>query len=186
MKKKLYQYIFCRLMGWKFEGSFDPNIKKSVIMVMPHTCNFDFFIGLFCRGIIDLEMNFVAKKELFVFPFGYYFKSIGGEPLDRSGNKNKVDAIVEIFNKKEVFRLAIAPEGTRSKVNELKTGFYYIAHKANVPIIPVAFDYGTKTIKISLPIIVSGDYESDKELILKHFIGSKGRFPERQYTYNGL
>ena len=131
-------------------------------------------------------MNFVAKKELFAFPFGYYFKSIGGEPLDRSGNKNKVDAIVDIFNKKEVFRLAIAPEGTRSKVNELKTGFYYIAHKANVPIIPVAFDYGTKTIKIGLPIIVSGNYESDKEMILNHFIGSRGRFPERQYTYNGL
>lgn len=186
MKKKLYHYIFCRLMGWKFEGSFDPKIKKSVIMVMPHTCNFDFFIGLFCRGIIDLEMNFVAKKELFVFPFGYYFKSIGGEPLDRSGNKNKVDAIVEIFNKREVFRLAIAPEGTRSKVTELKTGFYYIAHKAQVPIIPVAFDYGTKTIKIGSPITVSGNYDADKDLILRHFINVKGRFPERQYVYNGL
>lgn len=182
MKKKLYQFIFFQLMGWKIEGSFDSNIKKSVLMVMPHTSNFDFFIGLFTRGIIAIEMNFVAKKELFVFPFGIYFKVIGGAPLDRSGNKNRVDAIVEIFKKRDVFRLAIAPEGTRSKVIELKTGFYYIAHKANVPIIPVAFDYGTKSVKIGNPFLTSGNYDNDKAALLNHFKNTKGKIPNLQYT----
>lgn len=150
-------------------------------MVMPHTCNFDFFIGLFCRGIINLEMNFVGKKELFAFPFGYYFRSIGGAPLDRSGGKNNVDATVDVFNSREVFRMAIAPEGTRKKVTQLRTGFYFIAHKAGVPIIPVAFDYGKKEVKIGAPFNTTGNYEEDMKIILAHFKGVQGRFPEKQF-----
>ena len=147
MKKWLYQFIFLKILGWKIIGTMDGNVKKSILMVIPHTCNFDFFLGLFTRGIIGLEMNFVGKKELFTFPFGWYFRSVGGAALDRSGGKNNVDATVDVFNSREVFRLAVAPEGTRKKVTELKSGFYYIALKANVPIIPVAFDYSKKEIR---------------------------------------
>jgi 1-acyl-sn-glycerol-3-phosphate acyltransferase len=181
MKKRLYQLIFLKLLGWKIEGTIDGNIKKCVLMVMPHTCNFDFFIGLFSRGIIDLEMNFVGKKELFKFPFGWYFRSIGGAPLDRSGGKNNVDATVDVFNSREVFRMAIAPEGTRKKVTELRTGFYYIALKANVPIIPVAFDFGKKEVKLGQPISLTGNYDADIKIILSHFKGVKGKYPERQF-----
>lgn len=181
MKKQLYQFIFFRLLGWKITGTIDPDIKKCVLMVMPHTCNFDFFIGLFSRGIIGLEMNFVGKKELFAFPFGYYFKSIGGAPLDRSGGKNNVDATVDVFNSREVFRMAIAPEGTRKKVTQLKTGFYYIAYKANVPIIPVAFDYAKKEVRIGQPIPVNGSFEEDMKTILPHFKEAQGKFPEKQF-----
>jgi 1-acyl-sn-glycerol-3-phosphate acyltransferase len=124
VRKLLYQFIFFRLFGWKIVGIINEEVKKCVLMVMPHTCNFDFFIGLFSRGIINIEMNFVGKKELFMFPFGYYFRSIGGAPLDRSGGKNLVDAIVDVFNSRQVFRMAIAPEGTRKKVAELRTGFH--------------------------------------------------------------
>lgn len=168
-------------MGWRISGSIEANIKKCVFMVMPHTCNFDFFIGLFCRGIIGLEINFVGKKELFVFPFGYYFRSVGGAPIDRSGGKNNVDATVEVFNSREVFRLAIAPEGTRKKVNQLRTGFYYIAYKANVPIIPIAYDYVEKEVKIGLPFFLTGNYDEDMKVILPHFKGVKGKFPEKQF-----
>lgn len=181
MKRQLYKFIFFRIMGWKISGTIEPEVTKCVMMVMPHTCNFDFFIGLFCRGIIGLEMNFVGKKELFVFPFGYYFRSIGGAPLDRSGGKNLVDAIVEIFNSRAIFRMAIAPEGTRKKVTQLKTGFYYIAYKANVPIIPIAFDYSKKEVRIGNPITVSGNYETDMKIILPHFKGAQGKFPEKQF-----
>jgi len=115
MRKQLYEFIFFRILGWKLIGTVDAKVKKCVLMVMPHTCNFDFFLGLFSRGIIGVEMNFVGKKELFKFPFGWYFRSIGGAPLDRSGGKNNVDATVDVFNSKEVFRMAIAPEGTQKK-----------------------------------------------------------------------
>jgi len=181
MKKRLYEFIFFRLMGWKITGSFDENIKKCVIAVMPHTCNFDFFIGLLVRGIANQQMNFVGKKELFIFPFGYYFRSIGGAPLDRSGGKNLVDAIVDVFNSREIFRLGIAPEGSRKKVTELRTGFYYIALKANVPIVPVAFDFGKKEVKIGNPIYVSGAIDEDMKTYLSFYKGVNGKFPERQF-----
>lgn len=169
-------------MRWKILGEFDQNIKKCVIAVMPHTSNVDFFIGLLVRGIANQEMNFVGKKELFMFPFGYYFRAIGGAPLDRSGGKNLVDAIVSIFNNREVFRLGIAPEGTRKKVTELKTGFYYIALKANVPIIPVAFDFSKKEVKIGNAIYATGNYEEDMSKYISHYKGVKGKCPEKQYT----
>jgi 1-acyl-sn-glycerol-3-phosphate acyltransferase len=171
------------LLGWKLIGTVDANIKKCVIAVIPHTCNFDFFLGLFSRGIIGIEMNFVGKKELFKFPFGWYFRSVGGAPLDRSGGKNNVDATVAIFNKREVFRLALSPEGTRKKVTELRTGFYYIALKANVPIIPVAFDYSKKEVRIGNPVYVTGNYEEDMKIILPFFKDAKGKIQERGFSF---
>ena len=184
MKKWLYEFIFFRLMRWNMTGSFNPEIKKCVIAVMPHTCYCDFFIGLLVRGLNNQDINFVGKKELFVFPFGYYFRSIGGASLDRTGGKNLVDSIVDIFNSRTVFRLGIAPEGTRKKVTELRTGFYYIALKANVPIIPVAFDYGKKEVKIGKPLHPTGDFDGDIKMFLDFYKGVEGKYPERQYQIN--
>ncbi|PZQ83184.1 MAG: acyltransferase, partial [Flavobacterium johnsoniae] len=113
MKRIIYKLIFFKIMGWNIKGTMNPEIKKSIIIVVPHTSWHDFYIGLFARGIINLEMNYVAKKELFKFPFGAYFRWMGGAPLNRNSRQNTVEAIAEIFKKREVFRLAIAPEGTR-------------------------------------------------------------------------
>ena len=116
----------------------------------------DFYLGLFTRGITEVPMHFVGKKELFKFPFGWYFKWMGGKPLDRTGGLNKVDAIAKTFGDYDELRLAIAPEGTRKLVSELKTGFYYIALKANVPILPVAFDFGKKEVSIGKSFFPTG------------------------------
>ncbi len=181
MKKRLYSFIFYKLLGWKLIGNFDPKIKKCVFIVIPHTSNLDFFIALLVRGILDIEINFVGKKELFIFPFGYYFRAVGGAPLDRSGGKNNVDASAEVFAKHDVFRLALSPEGTRKKVKELRTGFYYIALKANVPIIPVAFDFRKKEVKIGQSLIPTGNYEEDMKLILPFYKGVVGKVLERSF-----
>ncbi|MFT5964807.1 MAG: 1-acyl-sn-glycerol-3-phosphate acyltransferase [Flavobacterium sp.] len=181
MKKQIYEWIFFKLMGWKIVGTIDSDIKKCVMMVMPHTSAHDFYLGIFTRGITGLQMNFVAKKELFVFPLGYYFKYMGGAPLDRSGGKNKVDSVAAIFDKKEVFRLAVLPEGTRKKVSEIKTGFYYIALKANVPLIPVAFDFGKKEVNLGAPLMASGNIEIDMPILMEHFIGVKGKIAENGF-----
>ncbi len=181
MKKQLYSFIFYKILRWKLIGTIAPNIKKCVVIVIPHTSNLDFFIALLVRGIMNVEINFVGKKELFIFPFGYYFRAVGGAPLDRSGGKNNVDATVEVFAKHETFRLALSPEGTRKKVTELRTGFYYIALKANVPIIPVAFDFGKKEVKIAQPFIPTGNYDLDMKLILPFYEGVKGKISERSY-----
>jgi 1-acyl-sn-glycerol-3-phosphate acyltransferase len=181
MKKKIYEFIFFHLMGWKIEGTINPEIKKCVMMVMPHTSWHDFYIGLLTRGIIDLEMHWVGKKELFSFPFGFYFRWMGGAPLDRSGKLNKVDSIVKIFEKREIFRMAIAPEGTRKKVDKLKTGFYYIALKAGVPIIPVPFDYGKKKVRFAQPFYPTGNFENDLKILMPHFRVAKGKISQQGY-----
>lgn len=184
MKKNIYKFLFFKLMGWKISGTIAPEIKKCVMMVVPHTSAHDFYLGIFTRGITELDMSFVAKKELFKFPFGAYFRWMGGEPLDRTGGLNKVDAIAEIFSKKEVFRLAIAPEGTRKKVATLKTGFYYIAQKANVPIIPVCFNFKDKEVKLCAPFYPTGNIEADMQLLEANFVGVLGKIPQNSYIPN--
>ena len=181
MKKQIYKLIFFRIMGWKIVGAIDENIKKCVLIMMPHTSWHDFFIGLFARGIVGLDIHWVGKKELFRFPLGFYFKYMGGAPLDRSGGLNKVDSIAAIFSRKETFRLAVAPEGTRKKVDQLKTGFYYIALKANVPIIPVAFDFGKKEVSFGNPFLPTGNIEADMTILKQHYIGVKGKFPSKGF-----
>jgi len=180
MRKLLYKFIFFKLFGWRIKGTIDEKVTKCVLMVIPHTSNLDFFLGIFTRGIMNMEMNFVGKKELFAFPFGYYFRSVGGAALDRSGGKNLVDTIVDIFNSRKIFRLAIAPEGTRNKVSELKTGFYYIALKANVPIVPVAFDYGKKEVKLGAPFYPTDNYDADLKVLAAFFKDVKGKNPDKQ------
>lgn len=162
-------------MGWKIEGEFDPSIKKSVIIVVPHTSWHDFYIGVFIRSIVKIPIDFVGKKELFKWPFGAYFRWMGGTPLDRSNSENKVEAIAKIFAEKEEFRLSLAPEGTRKKVLNWKTGFYYIALAANVPIIPVGFDYGRKVVKIGEPFYPTKNYEKDLRLLQLFFKDIKGK-----------
>lgn len=172
------KFIFNKVLGWKIHGDFDRAIKKSVIIVVPHTSWHDFYIGVFTRSILKVQINFVGKKELFKFPFGWYFRWMGGTALDRTPGQNKVEAIAKVFEEKEEFRLSLAPEGTRKKVFEWKTGFYFIALKAKVPIIPVSFDYKTKTVTINPAFYPSGDIQKDMPLLRKYYDGVVGKVPE--------
>ncbi|MBZ9652723.1 1-acyl-sn-glycerol-3-phosphate acyltransferase [Psychroflexus montanilacus] len=174
---QLSKFIFQSLLGWSIVGQFDKSILKTVVIVLPHTSWHDFYVGAFTRKIIKVPINYVAKKELFDSPFGWYFKWMGGEPIERKSKQNKVEQIVKLFNSKNEFRLAIAPEGTRKKVKEWKSGFYYIAHESKVPITSVAFDYSTKTVKISEPFYTTGDYKKDVNELKKFFTGVVGKIP---------
>ncbi|GGG57055.1 acyltransferase [Croceivirga lutea] len=167
-------------MGWKFVGEF-PDVKQCVIVVIPHTHWLDFTLGVLVRKIVGKKMHYVGKKSLFKPPFGWFFKWMGGTPVDRSKNQNMVDAIVEIFNKKEVFRFAMAPEGTRKKVETLKSGFYYIAQNAKVPLVLVAFDFGHKQVKFSEPFFTTGDYEKDMVEIKLFFENVIGKVPKYSF-----
>lgn len=179
--KKIYRFIFFRIMGWRINGAIDDSLTKCIMIVVPHTSWVDFFIGVLARGAIGQEMHYVAKKELFVFPFGGWFRWMGGAPIDRSKNQNTVDAIAALFKSRKVFRLAIAPEGTRKKVDKWKTGFYYIALKADVPVIAVAFDYGNKTVALAPPYFLKGDIEKDITTLEAYYKGVAGFVPEYSY-----
>lgn len=173
----LSRIVFFEILRWNLKGAIDPNLKKCVVIVAPHTSWYDFFIGVLVREILGLQINFVAKRELFKPPFGWYFKWVGGSALDRTPNQNKVDAIVKIFKAKEIFRLALSPEGTRKKTDRWKTGFYYIARAAKVPVVRVAFDYSKKVVLISEPYYTSVNTQRDLEEILQFYKGVKGKVP---------
>ncbi len=169
-------------MGWKIKGSFDTTIKKCVMIVVPHTSWFDFFIGVFFRGTYPVAIHFLAKKELFKFPLGSYLKWMGGISLDRSKTENKVDAIAKIFETKNILRLSLSPEGTRKKVTQWKSGYYYIAQKANVPIIPIGFDYENKQVIVFDALMVTNDFKKDSEYLESLFKNVKGKVAENSFS----
>ncbi|WP_350287004.1 1-acyl-sn-glycerol-3-phosphate acyltransferase [uncultured Croceitalea sp.] len=180
MVHHLAKFIYHRLMGWGLHGEF-PNLKKYVVIVIPHTHWMDFIIGILVRAIAREQINYVGKKSLFKPPFGWFFRATGGAPVDRQKNSNVVDSVVDIYNQREVFRLCLAPEGTRKKVKALKTGFYYIAKKAGVPIVMVAFDFQQKAVTIAEPFYTSEDINSDFRKIRAFFKGVKGKIAENSF-----
>lgn len=177
--QKIAKFIYYRLLGWRFVGEFDRSVKKCVFVVAPHTSWHDFYIGILIRKIMDIQIDFVGKKELFKPPFGWYFRWVGGTAIDRTPGQNKVEAIAKIFETKDIFRLAMAPEGTREKTDRWKTGFYYIAKAANVPLVLVAFDFGDKAVKFSEPFYPTDNVDADLKKILSFYDGVKGKDPNK-------
>ncbi len=174
MIHRLAKFIYFRLMGWKLVGSF-PDLNKYVVIVIPHTHWMDFIIGILVRAISRQEINYVGKKSLFRPPFGWFFRMTGGAPVDREKHSNMVESVAGIYQEREVFRLCLAPEGTRKKVTALKTGFYYIAKSAEVPIVMVAFDFAKKTVTIAEPLYVTDNINLDFRKIRTFFKGVKGK-----------
>ena len=169
--------ILIKILKWKVVGTF-PKIPKCVFAVFPHTSNYDFFLGIFIRSVLKEEINYVGKKELFNPLTSWFFKGLGGAPLNREGNQNAVESIVNIFKQREQFRLAIAPEGTRKPVNDWKTGFYYIAKGAKVPIQLVGFDYSKREIHFYPLFHPTDDIQKDYKIMKSYFKGLKGKNPE--------
>jgi len=169
--------IFFNILKWKIVGNRNL-LKKCIIIAAPHTHWLDFFIAIMARKIMKQEINFIGKKELFKFPFGFFFRMMGGKPVDRNSKSKNVDLIVDIFKKNDLFRLALSPEGTRKKTENWKTGFYYIAKKANVPIICVSLNFHDREIKVSDPFNVTGNIDEDIINLKLFFKGIKGKLPE--------
>lgn len=179
--RAIARFIYFKLLGWSIEGNTDfskETIKKAVIIAAPHTSWHDFYIGLLLRKITGVKTNFVGKKELFKWPFGFYFRAIGGKPVNRASRTNMVDQVVQLFKEDDEFRLTLAPEGTRKKVEEWKTGFYYIAKAAQVPIIMFTLDFENKINRVSQPFYPTDDKEQDFKDIAAFYSGVKGKIPE--------
>ncbi|UXX78048.1 1-acyl-sn-glycerol-3-phosphate acyltransferase [Reichenbachiella carrageenanivorans] len=180
MIRFLAKFIFITLLGWKIKGSISDKTKKCVIAIAPHTSYWDFFIGIVVRPINNLRSSFLVKKEVFKFaPMGWVVKRMGGIAVDRGKNNSSlIDQVIRIFKEREVMRLAITPEGTRSKVTEWKTGFYRIAVAANVPIILVSFDFAKKEVEFKEEFHPTGDMTADIDYIKSQFVGVQGKHPE--------
>jgi len=178
MIRIFWKFIYCRLLGWK--SNLHAEIPdKCVICVAPHTSNWDFIIGKIFYSSLKGKIHFLMKKEWFFFPFGCIFRAMGGVPVDRSNKKNSLtERMIAQFNERNEFRLVISPEGTRKKNTSWKTGFYYIAQGAKVPISLAHIDYEKKEIGLSVNFIPTGNIESDMEEIKKYYKGFKGKYPD--------
>lgn len=175
----IFKYWF-KIIGWSVKGNVTNRPDKFVLIVAPHTATSDFIIGILARSALGINSTkYLGKSQLFKFPYGFIFRALGGYPVERTKSNNLVDSVTEIFNKHDKFSIALAPEGTRSKVSRLKTGFYHIARKAKVPIIPIGFDYSTKTVIAGESFYPTDNIESDFRLLFSFFENIKGKYPER-------
>jgi len=167
------------LFGWRIEADI-PNLPKFVLVGAPHTSNWDFLLTLGTFFSLSVKISWMGKKSLFRWPFGGIMKWLGGVPIERANQREGVvDQTIEAFNSRDKFVIAVMPEGTRNKVGEWKTGFYHIAQGANVPILPVRFDYGRKVMGVGPSIETSGDVTADMAHIQSNFTGIEGKNPSR-------
>lgn len=180
MKKIIARFVLY-LLGVKLVQP-DSYPKKYVIAVVPHTSNWDFPLGLAVRVLMDENVSFVAKNSLFGWPHGFIFRWLGGVPVNRNKRNNFVQNVAGIFDENDGFKVVLAPEGTRSKVTTLKSGFYYIAKTAAVPILFCAFDWGNGQVRFAPPFYPTDDKEKDFEYIYEFFSGAIGYIPENGFS----
>lgn len=154
-----------RARGWRLTGAF-PDAPKLVMIGAPHTSNWDFVVALAAAFALRLGFSWVGKHVLFRPPFGWFFRWLGGIPVDRRAPHGFVGQMVAEFDRRQQFLLAIAPEGTRKAVARWKTGFYHIAVGAGVPIVLVTFDNARKAIHVGPTVGPAGDLDADLERIL--------------------
>jgi 1-acyl-sn-glycerol-3-phosphate acyltransferase len=157
-----------RGQGWTVEGG-PPPVTRFVVIAAPHTSNWDLPFLLGASQRLGVKLNWMGKDTLFRWPFGAMMRRMGGIPVDRSRSTNAVAQMIEQFSQREVFMLTIAPEGTRSKVSQWRTGFYQIAHGAGVPLVCGFLDYRRKVGGLGLSFMPSGDYEADMVRIMAFY-----------------
>ncbi len=149
-----------RLGGWQIVGEF-PNLSRLVIIAAPHSSAWDAIWGLAAKMTMGIGIVFVAKREAFIGPIGWVLRSLGGMPIDRKAPGGVAAHIAARIRASERMWFAIAPEGTRRKVERWKSGFWHIARRANVPVLCAWFDYPTRTIGLGPLVELSDDMEAD-------------------------
>ena len=178
MKKQFAKFLL-KLFGWKVVINIPPDIKKCVVMMAPHTSNWDFLVGYLGYMSIGVDSRYLVKKEAFFFPLGKILKAVGGIPVDRKASTNIVIQVGEMFKKTDSLYITITPEGTRSLNRNWKRGFYYIAEHAKVPVAFGFLDYTKKVGGIGGMIYPTGNYEEDLKKIEAFYFDKGAKFPEK-------
>lgn len=176
---QIFTQAFCRLIRWRTIGAF-PTLPKYLVIGAPHTSNWDFFYLLLIKGVTGVNLHWVGKDNLFRWPLGGLMRWLGGIPVDRRTRNNFVDQIIKLYEDNSQLVVGITPEGTRSKSTHWRSGFYYMALGAQVPIQLVGIDYKSRTLEIGPLITPSGDIEKDFVMIEKFYSGRIGKYPHKQ------
>ena len=165
MLKSICHFILYRVLGWKKDVT-EEHPNKYIICLAPHTSNWDFILGQLYMRAEGYKINFLMKKEWFVGPLGMFFRSIGGIPVWRSKHVSMTDHLAEMARLSKTFTICITPEGTRSLNPEWKKGAYFIALKANIPLLLYGVDYEKKLIQCTKTFIPTGHVDKDMHLYL--------------------
>lgn len=152
----------------------NPELKKCVIIMAPHTAAYDFLVGLLCIRHLGLKMAMVVKKEMFVFPFKGFLTKIGCVPVDRKHALHFTDFAVDLIKEREEIAFILCPEGSRKYVEHWKRGYYQIAEKAGVPICLSHIDFKSRTTGVGKIFYPTGNYEQDLAEIEKYYYGMRG------------
>jgi 1-acyl-sn-glycerol-3-phosphate acyltransferase len=176
MLSRLSQWILKRL-GWTVHANL-PDLDKYVIIAAPHTSNWDFPIGILTAKALKLKVRWMGKDSLFRWPFGWFFRAIGGTPVHRGKGRRHIKQMADLFARSSQLILALAPEGTRSKTDHWKTGFHFIARAANVPILMGYLDFGHKRLGIDGMFYPGDDIEADFSMIREFYKNIVGKNPE--------
>lgn len=175
--------LLLKLSGWKLDTNLPKDIRKSIVIAAPHTSNWDFWYMILSFGIYELKIRFTVKKEWMRFPFNLIMRPLGGIAIDRSPRKDGnrpslVEAMVQLFKDNKELIIVITPEGTRSRQSEWKTGFFYVAKNANLPILLGYVDYKRKRAGIGKKVIPTTYHETMKE-IMDFYQDIHPKFPEK-------
>ncbi len=166
-----------RLLGWEICGD-TPRPRKIVLIAGPHTSNWDFVLLLAVMFTLRMKIHWLGKHTLFKPPYRAFSKWLGGIPVNRSKATNVARQVIDVYRTSERLIVLITPEGTRSKVNEWKTGFYRIAEGADVPIVCAYADFPHKKVGFGPTFQPSGDIAKDLPLIKAFYKDKTGKNPE--------
>ena len=177
MWKKFCNWYLYKHLGWKKEVT-EPHPDKFIICLAPHTSNWDFVLGQLYAGAEGLKINFLMKKEWFFWPLGPLFRKLGGIPVFRDRHTSMTDNLARTALASPTFRLCVTPEGTRSLNPDWKKGFYYIALKAQMPVLLYGIDYERRLIVCTKSMVPTGDFDKEMREIKLYFKDFKGKRPE--------
>ncbi len=181
----MFAKLFLKLIGWKVQKELPKEVNRCVMIAAPHTSNWDFFIARAAFSVLGIPVRFTIKDDLYVFPFNIIFNALGGIPINRRPKKlgekrpSTVDAMANLYKHQEHLAIMITPEGTRSKRKEWKTGFYFVAKKADVPIGLGFLDYKKKLAGVGKLIYPSKNMESDMREIMSFYKNIHPKYPEK-------
>ncbi len=168
-----------RLAGWRLEGS-APTVPKYVLIGAPHTSNWDFVLALLVKSALGIRFCWIGKDSLFRFPFGGFMRWLGGIPVNRRVRSNFTEQMVARFCAHRELSVVITPEGTRSRTEYWKSGFYHVALGAGVPVVLGFVDYRCRRLGIGPVITLTGDREADMKVIREFYADKSGLHPEKQ------
>lgn len=180
MINRICRHVFFKWLGWRQLGEL-PTHKKYLFVVLPHTSNWDFIYGWIAIRALDLNVTIFAKDAYFIWPLNYACKFFGVAPVNRRKRTNFVDSIAKQYAESDELAALITPEGTRKYQPELKSGYYYLAKKANVPIVLAGPDFVNKCFTLMPARAPMETFEEDMANLIEFCKTQNARNPEQSF-----